>query len=91
MKLEFINIKYVKYALLIIIYFIYSIINYKLGKKKLLNNNNNDNFTFIDSMYLTIITLTSVGYGDITPKTQGAKIIFILELIGFWSFIYFIF
>jgi voltage-gated potassium channel len=81
---------HLKIILLVIIFFIYSIINFKLGSSGLLNNKQ-QNFTFIDSMYYTIVTITSIGYGDITPKTQTAKIIFIFEVILFWLFMYYIF
>jgi potassium channel subfamily K len=30
-------------------------------------------WTFIDCMYFAIVTCTSVGYGDLTPKSAGSK------------------
>ena len=38
---------------------------------------------FISSMYLTIITMTTVGYGDITPRTNyGRILVMIAAIIG---------
>ena len=30
---------------------------------------------FVDGFYFTVVSLTTVGYGDIVPYTPGAKII----------------
>lgn len=56
-----------------------------------------DHLSFIDSLYLTVITLTTVGYGDITPRNNmpvGANpyivesFAIILVLFGIGSFLY---
>jgi hypothetical protein len=31
-------------------------------------------WTGVDSMYFGIVTITTVGYGDLLPETDGAKI-----------------
>jgi Ion channel len=31
--------------------------------------------SFVDALYFTIITLTTIGYGDITPTTTLGKLI----------------
>ena len=42
-----------------------------------------ENWTWIDSVYFTTSTITTVGYGDITPKTDMGKLINIpLMFIG---------
>ncbi|HBB9121590.1 pentapeptide repeat-containing protein [Serratia marcescens] len=44
----------------------------------------NEMKSIIDAIYFTCITVTTLGYGDITPITGGAKIIVIFEaLVGF--------
>ncbi|MBI5036138.1 two pore domain potassium channel family protein [Candidatus Micrarchaeota archaeon] len=33
-----------------------------------------ENWSFIDALYFSSATLTTVGYGDIVPKTDAAKV-----------------
>ena len=44
---------------------------------------NLEHWTWLDSVYFTIITSTTIGYGDITPTTQAGKMFTIfVSLIG---------
>jgi voltage-gated potassium channel len=36
---------------------------------------------WLDSLYFTVITLTTVGYGDISPQTDGGKMFAIFYII----------
>lgn len=46
--------------------------------------------SFFDTFYWAISTVTTVGYGDVTPQTQGGKIIGIFMMIAgslfLWSY-----
>ncbi|WP_346010563.1 potassium channel family protein [Streptomyces sp. SID5910] len=42
--------------------------------------------TRVDSMYFTVVTLATVGYGDITPQGQTARIVAILQIL--YSFVF---
>lgn len=33
-----------------------------------------ENLSWVDSLYFCVITLTTIGYGDITPQTDGGKL-----------------
>lgn len=33
-----------------------------------------ENLKWLDSLYFTVVTLATVGYGDITPKTDAGKL-----------------
>jgi voltage-gated potassium channel len=46
-----------------------------------------EHLSFLDALYYTIITIATVGYGDITPVTAGGKIFSIfLIVIGIGTF-----
>ena len=48
-----------------------------------------ENFTLLDSFYLATETVTTVGYGDVTPKSAGGRIFAILfMLIGVGTVLY---
>ena len=36
---------------------------------------------YFDFLYFSIVTITTVGYGDITPYTRWAKILVTLEIL----------
>lgn len=38
--------------------------------------------TYFDAVYFTVITLTTVGYGDITPVTDSGKVVTVLMIIS---------
>jgi len=40
-----------------------------------------EGMSIFDAIYLTIITLTTIGYGDFTPKTELGRL-FTLVLVG---------
>ena len=40
-----------------------------------------EDLSWIDSLYFTVITLTTVGYGDISPQTTAGKLFTVLYLL----------
>ncbi|MFK7918584.1 MAG: potassium channel family protein [Ilumatobacter sp.] len=40
-----------------------------------------ENLSWLDSFYFTIVTLTTVGYGDISPTTAAGKVFTSLYLL----------
>src|SRR5688572_24392267 len=39
---------------------------------------NGDGLTLVDCFYYTVVSLSTTGYGDITPATQSARLINVL-------------
>jgi voltage-gated potassium channel Kch len=42
---------------------------------------NVENLSWLDSIYFCVVTLTTVGYGDITPQTAAGKIFTIFYIL----------
>ena len=61
----------------------FSIIYYILGN----NNFYNMNDSYLDHIYFSLVTSTTVGYGDIVPRTNLAKFIVMCQLISTLSHI----
>jgi len=40
-----------------------------------------EGWSFIDSLYFSVVTLTTVGYGDLSPKTDAGKLFTIVYII----------
>ncbi len=45
----------------------------------------------LDSIYFTIVTLVTLGYGEIHPENAGGKIFVIIEVSYFIAFLFFVF
>jgi voltage-gated potassium channel len=41
-----------------------------------------ESYSLFDSLYLTVITLTTIGYGDVTPKTRAGRWFTIFLALG---------
>tara|TARA_B110000971_G_scaffold45555_1_gene45568 strand:+ start:235 stop:534 length:300 start_codon:yes stop_codon:yes gene_type:complete len=40
-----------------------------------------ENWSWVDAIYFSVVTLTTVGFGDFAPKTDGGKIFTIFYII----------
>jgi len=40
-----------------------------------------EGWTWVDSFYFSVITLTTVGYGDFSPQTDGGKLFTIFYIV----------
>ncbi|KAI8068368.1 hypothetical protein BC940DRAFT_238176 [Gongronella butleri] len=39
------------------------------------------NYTILDSLYVVMVTLSTVGYGDITPQTEGSRVVMMAIIV----------
>jgi voltage-gated potassium channel len=48
-----------------------------------------EDWSLFDSLYFTIVTLTTIGYGDLTPKTDDGKLFtMVFALVGVFTLFY---
>lgn len=60
-----------------IIIFVYSGLIYQVEHPK----NSEDFQTFLDAVYFSVATMTTVGYGDVTPATETGRLLTILMIL----------
>ncbi|KAI9281997.1 hypothetical protein BY458DRAFT_498627 [Sporodiniella umbellata] len=41
----------------------------------------NTNYSILESLYVVMVTLSTVGYGDITPQTEGSRVVMMLLIV----------
>ena len=41
-----------------------------------------EDMSFIDALYMTVITLTTVGFGDITPMSEAGRWVTVLMILS---------
>ena len=62
---------------LIILYFIFLVVFGSVGFYIL----GGENWSWIDSIYMTVITLSTVGFGEVHPLTDSGKILSVFIII----------
>lgn len=58
---------------------LFSLLNYMFRDTLGLNRENEDVTIFIDAFYFTMITLTTLGYGDVVPASQIGRLVVAFE------------
>lgn len=43
--------------------------------------------TRLDALYFTLVTLATIGYGDITPRGQAARLVAVLQIVYTFVFL----
>ena len=68
-----IRIVAMRLLLVVVLILIVAIIFWFYGESHLHDSHANSEFSFIDSLYFTIVTVTTLGYGDIVPVSESAR------------------
>ena len=63
----------IRFGLIIVMILVVAAIFWIFEKDNIEDSNSDGDFSFIDSLYFTIVTVTTLGYGDIVPVSEGAR------------------
>lgn len=77
------NIELLKLYILNIV--VYALVYYVLDKMD--ERHFNHQLTIVDSIYLSTINISTVGYGDILPKSQLSKVLVISQILSLLAII----
>lgn len=66
------------YYLYLTFILIFSLIYYVMGKEHL-----SDELSFFDALYFSVVTQTTIGYGDITPVSRVGKTVAMFQILLF--------
>lgn len=88
------GVMYIKYNLIVIspVYFhigmivLFAILNYNLSKQH--QGSFNKQLNWVDALYLSVVSHTTVGYGDIVPQTKNAKILNVIHLLTTFMYVF---
>ena len=74
---------FIKLQLFLVLFFaiLYYLIGNHVGEKNSHFTDNVPPFHFIDAFYLSLVTHSTVGYGDIAPKSNVARVIVGLQML----------
>jgi voltage-gated potassium channel len=63
----------VRLLFIIVLLLVVALIFWVFEKDHIKDNYSDGNFSYLDSLYFTIVTVTTLGYGDIVPITEEAR------------------
>ena len=75
------KIRYIVISIILI--FLFTIIYWSLGTNDNFSfNTSQTEVSFLDALYFTLVTQTTIGYGDISPKSQLMRFITVCHIIS---------